>query len=102
MSVVPEIPTQFSILSIKMASIMSKAADKSSKRKNRIFTFICTHKNATGNFKQCHFGAMLLTEARLKFIKDIVSFNLLEKLASNSFFKIFLNKGKFGYGPVIC
>lgn len=39
--------------------------------------------------------------ARLKFIKDIVSPNQLEKLVSDNFFKNSLNEGNFGNGLVV-
>ncbi len=44
---------------------------------------------------------MLLMEARLKFIEDVMTLNQLEELMSDGFLKNFWNELKFEDGPVI-
>ncbi len=75
-------------------SVVSKVVDKSSKTEMEYSPLSARIRMSLVTLS----SAVSLTEARLKFIRDIVSLNQLEKLLRDNFFNNLGNEGKFGNG----
>ena len=52
-----------------------------------MFAIVSPHEDVVCHSKQCCFRTMKMVKARLEFVENIVSFNDLEQLLQNDFFK---------------